>query len=355
MRCFACLKIGGSYLPMKTKRKTAQPATLFGVVLGHLHTTAAPLLRFREIEHYLKTEPRRSLAKNVLVESQDRADEIPHPLRPDSGEFVGARKTSRGWFAVALDDDFFDPIPINERDVCQFLVSLPALVDALRQENGIAGEGSALDGNLIAVGQKVLEGFGTVDVYLALQNDDPSEFAARCRGIRRSHGAKRVAVFIPRPVALTNTQRQLLDSQAVLLIPLQPMADNGTLTLDWQSEVIAALAVATPDGFRAPRTVVWQGCEHRCDLTSKEQEFLVLAISEEQIEVPRVMHLGERPLWKRRFRNEKSQRDTISKFLSRLNRKLATAKPAVPLSFSLKRGSQSVQRRVLSISPASSR
>lgn len=340
---------------MNANRAAGPPTTLLDLILEHLHTTAAPLLRFQEVEPFLRIEPHESLGRGVLVESAIPADEIPDPRHPGSGQFVGVRKTSRGWFAVALDEDnFFTPFPIDERDVRQLHVSLANFVAALRQVNDIYGEGSSSDGNLIVIGQKFLEGFGNIEVHLALVNDDPIEFATRCRGLRSSPGIKKVVVLMPRPVSLTNGQRQLLDQQGVQLISLHQLSGKGELALDWQVHVIAASAMVKQDGFRAPRTIVWKGREHTCDLTSKEQDFLAIAVGDEYIEVHRLMHAGERPLWKGTFRNVKSQRDKISKFLSRFNRKLATAKPAVPLSFSLKRGSQAVQRRELRFSSASS-
>jgi hypothetical protein len=265
------------------------------------------------------------------------------------------RKTAQGYEGVASDDEYFDPITLTESDVRQFQFSLPGFVEFLRKENGICGDGITADGNLITVGQKNLEGYGDVEVYLALENSDPCKFFTLCRSIRITQGIKKVVLLIPCPVSLTNAQRQLLDSQGIILISLLQGADHGTLALDWQSRVIAASSIVTPDGFRAPRTIVWKGCEHTCDLTKKEQAFLTIAISEEFIEIARVMHSGDHPLWKSRFRNEEKQRDTISQFLSRLNRKLASAKPIVPLSFSLKRGRSYIQRRILNISVSSSR
>ena len=91
---------------------------------------------------------------------------------------MAVQKTTKGYFGVAPDgDDFIEPVALSERDVRQFCVDLPSFIECLRSDNGIQGDGLVVDGNLFAVGQKDLDGFGVVDVYLSLVNDNPQEFA----------------------------------------------------------------------------------------------------------------------------------------------------------------------------------
>jgi len=232
---------------------------------------------------------------------------------------VTVRKTARGYEGVASGDDYCDPIPLTESDIRQIHFSLSGFVDFLRKENGICGDGITADGNLITVGQKNLEGYGEVEVYLALENGDPCKFSTQCRSIKSTQGIKKVVVLIPRPVTLTNPHRQLLDSQGIILIPLLQGAERDTVVLDWQSQVITPSLAVIPDSFRAPNIVIWKGCEHKCNLKTNEQVFLGIAINENYIDVARLMHLGGDSLWKERFRNERKQRCKISQFLGRLN------------------------------------
>jgi hypothetical protein len=335
------------------KSKKPAPKTLLSLIVERLHETGNPLLRLCEIDAYPREAKLQISVKRSLVEAP-RADEVPHPHRP--GSWVAVQETAKGYYGVAPGhDDFIEPVALSERDVRQFYVDVPNFVECIRSENSIQSDGLVADGNLFAVGQKDLDGFGVVDVYLSLVNDIPHEFAARCRGIRLARGVKAAVVLIPRPVALTNTHRQVLDTQGIILVPLLSAAEHNSLAVDWQREVVAASTAAIADGFHAPDTVVWKGNEHKCRLARREQNFVTMAIGKTFIEVSLVMHLGENALWKQRFHNDKSHRDTVSQFLSRLNRKLAGAKPVVPLEFSLKRGSTYIQRRILKISTAIAR
>lgn len=338
---------------MKSKTKKRVPQTLLSAILERLHTTANPVLRLREIESHPEVERRREFDEGVLVEDQV-PEIIPNPRKLGSGEFVGVRETARGFEAVATGDEFFSPFLLEDCDVRQFRISLPALIGRLRSENAIDGTDMPADGGLITVGQKVLEGYGTIEVYCALPNDDPTEFAARCRGIRQLKGIKKIAVLVPRLAALTHSQRQILDNNNVILVPLIPLADRGTLAIDWNA-VIAGPAAALSDGIHAPDTLVWKGREHKRAMTRMDQSFLALAMDEQYLDVARVMNESENALWGEHFRNTKSQRDKISQFLLRVNNKLAKAKPPVPLSFSLKRGDKYIQRQILNISIPSPR
>ncbi len=264
------------------------------------------------------------------------------------------RPTADGFEAVALGDEYFDPFLLDDRDVRQFRISLPALIDRLRSENAIDGTEASADRGLITVGQKELEGYGTIEVYCALPNDDPAEFASRCRGIRQLRGIKKVAVLVPRLAALTHSQRQILDNNNVVLVPLLPLADRGTLAIDWNM-VIAGTDARLTNGICAPNRLVWEGREHEFAMTTLDQRFLALAIDEQYLDVARLMNESKDALWSEHFRNKKSQRDKISQFLLRVNNKLARAKPPVPMCFSLKRGDKYIQRQILNISIPSPR
>lgn len=172
---------------------------------------------------------------------------------------LGARNTSRGWFAVSLDEDsYFEPIPIEEDDVRQSHVSLPEFVDCLRRHNAIVGSEAVADDNMITVGQKLLEGHGAVEVYLAVENHDTSTFLSRCRAIQRPHGVKQVVVLTPRPVPLANAHRELLDARGVIVVSLASAAISDTLAIDCPKWRICATTASSfrQLGRRAGRSIV---------------------------------------------------------------------------------------------------
>lgn len=99
-----------------------------------------------------------------------------------------------------------------------------------------------------------------------------------------------------------------------------------------------------PDGFYAPCTIVWRGIEHRCEVTKNEMAFLELGLRQSEIDVNLLMHAKSGLLWNTRYINSKKNRDTISKFLSRLGSRLSSANPALGISFSLLRGRDYILR-----------
>lgn len=281
----------------------------------------------------------------VLVEAADFADEGPHPLRPDSGEIVGLRKTSRGWFAVSQDEEaYFDPIPIEEDDARQFHISLLAFVDSLRRQNAIVGSDAVGDGKLISIGQKTLDGYGTVDVYLAIENTDTQEFIARCRAVQRPHGIKQVVILTPCAIPLANTQRELLDARGVSVVSLAPASTLGKLAIDWDEQVIGPTEGRTGDGVYPPHSLVLRGREYRCELTRRESAFMALALRADEIPLGTLIHRGQDALWQETFRNNQVTRDKVAQFLSRLNKKLAATTPPFPVIFALPRNITSIRR-----------
>lgn len=281
-----------------------------------------------------------SFAQDVLVECEP-AEEVTH-----CGRLVAVRKTLRGWQGVAPDPrDYFDPVSLNDDEVRQVLIDVNGIVDRLRIENEIVGLGPEQDGNVFTVGQKNVDGYGNVEVYLSIENGDPASFATRCRGLRMPHGAARVVVLIPRPVTLPSSDRQLIDSHGVVLMPLAEAAERGDLSVDWQ-RAFMSLQLQRPDGYYPPGIVVWKSHEHKCKLTAHEQRFIAVAIEEQFIEVSKLMHNGDDAVWQGRFLNTKQQRQKINAVLSRLNRKLEKAKPRLPVSFGLKRQDNYIERKV---------
>jgi hypothetical protein len=93
-----------------------------------------------------------------------------------------------------------------------------------------------------------------------------------------------------------------------------------------------------PDGLYPPDTIVWLGAEHVCNLTVREQEFLKLGLSNPAVDVHTLMRWKKGVLWNTlNYVHTKPVRGRISKFLSRLNEALQSARPKLELSFSLRR------------------
>ena len=211
-------------------------------------------------------------------------------------------------------------------------------------QNAIVGSETAADGQLVAVGQKAIDGYGEVDVYLSVANIDTLDFMTRCRAIQRPQTIKKVVVLTPCPVALSNSQRELLDGRGVTIISLSPTSDLESLVIDWDGQVIGPPRDRTADGVYSPNVIVFQGKEHRCDLTKRELAFMALALRNGEIPLSTLISLGEGALWKQRFSNDKQTRDKVTQFLSRLNKKLARATPPLPFLLSLPRHSSSIRR-----------
>jgi len=198
----------------------------------------------------------------VLNKAPD-ADEVPYPRFPSSGRMVMVRRTAQGLFAVAgEDDDHFAPFRLSEEDVRQFSVSVPNLIDVIRKHNGIDANASAGDDGMIPVGQKQVDGYGAVDVYLALAAGDGNALASRCLSLLTPSGVKKIAVLLPCVTLFPAPQRQLLEARGILLIPLAPLADRGSIVIDWAS-LVAGPSVSQVADSVAPDKIGWKGREYR--------------------------------------------------------------------------------------------
>ena len=317
--------------------------TLLSYVLNRLHSLEAPILSHREMASFPRREQRALEKSRVLDRAQD-ADQIPHPHFPSSGRMVAVRPTARGLFAVAgEDDEYFDHIPLVDDDVQQYRVSVPKLIEVIRKQNGIDGVGDTSGVGLISVGQKTVDGYGAIDVYLSLPNHDVRELATRCLSLDRLDGVKKVVVLLPCALSLPVMDRQLLDARRVMLVALSPIADAGSLVVDWESHLIRS-PEDRPDGVYPPRTIIVRSREYKCDLNAREMAFLGIALGDEEVELGHIIHRGRDALWKETFSDTKKTRNKVTKFLSRLNQKLVAAKPQFPFFFSLPRGRRSIVR-----------
>ncbi|MEX0678370.1 MAG: hypothetical protein WD063_14915 [Pirellulales bacterium] len=238
------------------------------------------------------------------------------------------------------DADWFPAIQLEEGDVRQYRVDLDSFAKHLRHENGIEGEELDAEGEIIALGRRIVDGFGAIDVYLSLSNVDPSEFSGRCRTLERPQGTKRIVVLTPLTVVVRNSHRQLLESKGITIVALS--GDN--MKVDWLSVVATLASTALPDGYHAPNQVVFRGIEHTCSLSRKEELFIAKGVVSQFVQIDQVMRIDSDAVWRETFRNTKAQRDRISQFLGRLNNKLAKATPPLRLSFHVVHGKPHIRR-----------
>ena len=159
------------------------------------------------------------------------------------GEHLIVRRTSRGIFGVADEDDYFDPIPLNEDDIRQYVVSLPGLVSALRKENEISGTGFENHDGLIPLGQRTFDSLGALNIYLSIPNADKKEFLSRCQRLGCSPGSQKVVVLTPRGIAISSEGRNMLDTLGVIAVPMETALGRASLRVDWAGMVGAQEAM----------------------------------------------------------------------------------------------------------------
>lgn len=174
----------------------------------------------------------RLVADGVLKET-GHATEIPRPTRFGPGADLAVRRTSHGLFGVADGDDFCQPVPLKEEDLRQYAISAAGLVEKLRRENGITGEGYRVDDGLVSVGEKLLDGFG-VDVYLSFPNEHPDVVLGRLKRLEDPH-SRGVVLLTPGSVPQVTEHRRILADHGIVVVSLLSVAQKDTLVLDWQS------------------------------------------------------------------------------------------------------------------------
>ena len=206
--------------------------TLLHFVLQRLDQIECPVFFHREFERFSDEELRALRAEGILRETS-RATEIPRPKHlPPGGDLI-VRQTSKGMFGVANEDDYFDPIPLTEDDIRQYDVSLPKLAAAIRRDNGISGSGLENHDGLIPLGQKSVEGIGSLNVYFSIMNADQKDFLSRCQRLERSPRSQRIVMLTPRGVALSPEGRRILDASGIIVAAMDNALDLRSFSIDW--------------------------------------------------------------------------------------------------------------------------
>lgn len=221
------------------------PESLLSFLLARLDRISSPVFLDGEIAGF-PPEDLEALVADGLLRETEPATEIPRPARVPGGGRVVVRRTAQGLFGVADEDEpYFDPIPLTEDDVRQYVVSLPRLVERVRRENGIEGNGCSNHNGLVAIGQKSVDGWGTADVFLSLPNEDDAAVRSTCLRLKGTTVSRLVVLVTPTGVALSPEGRRVVDSTGVILASLSDSARKGILALNW------SVVVGSPDVGRA--------------------------------------------------------------------------------------------------------
>jgi hypothetical protein len=210
--------------------------TLISFVLRWLDQIEIPIFLRRELEGFPKEELSELCAKGILRRASD-ATEIPRPGHLPPGRYLIVRKTSRGIFGVADEDDYFDPFLLSEDDIRQYVVSLPEVVAAIRKENEISGTGFENHDGLIPLGQRTFDGLGSLNIYFSIPNADEKDFLSRCQRLGCSPGTQKVVVLTPRGIAISPDGRKALDALGVIVAAMGSAIDRGILGVNWAGMV----------------------------------------------------------------------------------------------------------------------
>jgi hypothetical protein len=206
--------------------------TLLQMILLLLDRLESPVILHSDAAGYPSCQLDELVSTGLLRETTI-AEGIPRPPRFGPGSDLIVRKTARGLYGVADEDDYFAPVPLTEDDVRQYEISLPKLVDRIRKENGIAGDGFANHGGLIPLGAKPIGEAGATTVYLSLPNPDEGVVLARCTRLSSPSREHRVILLLPGATAFSPEARRIFGDSRVEILSLVEPAACGRLAIDW--------------------------------------------------------------------------------------------------------------------------
>lgn len=307
--------------------------------MSRLASLVTPTLSQFDANRY-PSEQLEHLIRDGVLHRQIDTQEITHPKYGR----VAICQTTTGTWAVPCEDEErpFAPIRVLPEDAWVYSIPAPYVVEHLRRVNGIVGTGAIGIRGMQSVGQKHLDGFGLLELYVYFPLTDPDAFRNECL-LLKAADAKRVVVLTPMPAPLSPTDRLLIDGHGVSVISLLPFADEGHLKIDWSVVAVRDTEAQRRDGIFGQRVVV-AGVEYKPDLTKREMAFLGIALVNESVPIERVWHRGKDALWKGKFVNDRTNRNKLAQFISGLNAKLARLTPPFPFFFTVPRGEQVIVR-----------
>lgn len=181
-----------------------------------------------------------------------KLDRIPRPKRFGRGPDVDVQGGPTGPMGITDDDDLhYEPIPLSDEDTWEYSISLPHLVDVIREDNGITASGFRNDAGLIAIGTKSIKNAGVFSVYLSLPNESEQAVLARCTRLHASDVWQKVVILVPNDLAFSPEARRVLGKIQVL--SLWEPAERGTLVFDWTTFSSSLQGTATSEAARVFR------------------------------------------------------------------------------------------------------
>lgn len=220
----------------------------------------------------------------------------------------------------------------------QWKVSIPALAQVLAAGFKLSGDApKRLAGNVWQLGRLSRED-GGVDIFLAPR---VSDLAAA--GIKPPAGA---TVLLGR---LAPGPTPTLSMRAVPLANLVSF-QRGKVAFDHArlaGESVPAprgapMIERRPDGVYEPRTIVYGGRPHDCEMTAMEAAFLRAALFVAETDIGALMHGVTGAVWREGY--SRTKRNRISQLLTRVGNKLLAASPPLRVKFVLLRGMSHISR-----------
>jgi len=188
------------------------------------------------------------LQDNGILREGPGAEEITRPPRFRGGGHVAVRRTSKGIFGVAREDEpYIDPLLLTEDDVRQYEVSVDRIVDRLRLDNEIQATGYTCSSGIIALGERQIEGWGAIDAYLAVGLRDDASVLSACLHLRTETSPRRVVLLTLTSIAISAVRRRAIDATGVFVESLSGPAQRGSLAVSW------SLVLGAPDVRHATR------------------------------------------------------------------------------------------------------
>ena len=205
------------------------PESLLQYLLGLLDVIEEPVVLASALERFSLPAALRLIEEGVLRQTSD-AEEIIRPKRFGPPITVVVRKTASGIWGVPEEDEYYESVKLTDDDIRLYEISIRCLVEKIRRENAISGNGFEPDRGLIHVGERLSEG-EAFDVYLTFCNHDADTLLGRMR--RLNAGQNPVVVLTPTPAQPRTEHRRLLADDGVILTALSPLAEDNSLAVDW--------------------------------------------------------------------------------------------------------------------------
>ena len=130
------------------------PENLLQYLLGLLDVSEAPVVLASALERFSLPAALRLVEEGVLRQTSD-AEEITRPARFGPPVELVVRRTDSGLWGVPEEDPSYASVELTDDDIRLYEIRLSGLVEKIRKENGISGNGFEPDHGLIPVGERL--------------------------------------------------------------------------------------------------------------------------------------------------------------------------------------------------------